>query len=88
MEGKKAGQRHPGAAVLMEGAGRSWKGLEDRCLCVGSHIVGLLCTLSLGTQPRGSRGFRTMQTFAAGRAPRGLFQRLRRFMLKLALKQP
>lgn len=37
MEGKKVGQRQPGAAVLV---GRSWKRLEDRCLCVGAHIVG------------------------------------------------
>lgn len=33
-------------------------------------------------------GIRIMQTSTAGEVPRGLLQRLRRSLLKLALKQP
>lgn len=82
---KKAGQRQPGAAVLV---GRCWKVLEETRRQVGAHIVGTSVYNVPGHTAQEETGIRVMQTCIAGEVPRGLLQRLRRSMLKLALKQP
>lgn len=85
LERKKAGQRQLGAAVLV---GRCWKVLEETSRQVGAHIVGAPVYSVPGHTAQEETGIRIMQTSTAGEVPRGLLQRLRRSLLKLALKQP